>query len=595
MDASSMTEVESRHDDEGTSGHEEQHKKHQHKPSVSKTHHNPPELEKETLTAYDGHNADTPSNVLDTRGELKKKQSATGSHRKTSLRTNRSRENRSIDATNQDVVEKAKRKTSGAGRDPNIVWWDGPNDPLNPMNFGRWLKIWNVALISAICFVTPLASSMFAPGVPELMVEFKSDDVLLASFVVSVYVLGFAVGPLFFAPLSEVYGRLPIYHACNFAFLAFNIACALATSLPMLIGFRFMAGVFGSAPLTNGGGTISDLVTADKRGKAMSGFVMGPIIGPIIGPVAGGYLSQAKGWRWVFWVLSILSGVFGVLSLIILRETYAATILRKKTNRLRKSTGNMLLRSRLDAGLSPKDFFIRSIIRPTKMLAFSPVVLITAIYVGVVYGYLYLLFTTFTPVFEEVYGFSTGSVGLTFMGLGIGSVIGVAFFAWSTDRMFKRRKAAQEAAAASGDEGAGGQVTAPEPEIRLQMVIPTYALIPVGLFIYGWTTHYHVHWMVPILATVLIGIGNMAVFMGISLYLIDAFGMYAASALAANTVIRSIMGAVLPLAGQTMYNRLGLGWGNSLLAFVALALIPVAWALMKYGAHLRKKFEIKNL
>ncbi|KAL5327851.1 hypothetical protein ACEPPN_005557 [Leptodophora sp. 'Broadleaf-Isolate-01'] len=595
MDASSMTEVESRHDDEGTSGHEEQHKKHQHKPSVSKTHHNPPELEKETLTAYDGHNADTPSNVLDTRVELKKKQSATGSHRKTSLRTNRSRENRSIDATNQDVVEKAKRKTSGAGRDPNIVWWDGPNDPLNPMNFGRWLKIWNVALISAICFVTPLASSMFAPGVPELMVEFKSDDVLLASFVVSVYVLGFAVGPLFFAPLSEVYGRLPIYHACNFAFLAFNIACALATSLPMLIGFRFMAGVFGSAPLTNGGGTISDLVTADKRGKAMSGFVMGPIIGPIIGPVAGGYLSQAKGWRWVFWVLSILSGVFGVLSLIILRETYAATILRKKTNRLRKSTGNMLLRSRLDAGLSPKDFFIRSIIRPTKMLAFSPVVLITAIYVGVVYGYLYLLFTTFTPVFEEVYGFSTGSVGLTFMGLGIGSVIGVAFFAWSTDRMFKRRKAAQEAAAASGDEGAGGQVTAPEPEIRLQMVIPTYALIPVGLFIYGWTTHYHVHWMVPILATVLIGIGNMAVFMGISLYLIDAFGMYAASALAANTVIRSIMGAVLPLAGQTMYNRLGLGWGNSLLAFVALALIPVAWALMKYGAHLRKKFEIKNL
>merc|ERR1711939_1252452 len=172
------------------------------------------------------------------------------------------------------------------------------------------------------------------------------------------------------------------------------------------------------------------------------------------------------------------------------------------------------------------------------------------------------------------------------MGLGIGSVIGVAFFAWSTDRMFKRRKAAQEAAAASGDEGAGGQVTAPEPEIRLQMVIPTYALIPVGLFIYGWTTHYHVHWMGPILATV---------FMGISLYLIDAFGLYAASALAANTVIRSIMGAVLPLAGQTMYDRLGLGWGNSLLAFVALALIPVAWALMKYGAQLRKKFEIKNL
>ena len=122
---------------------------------------------------------------------------------------------------------------------------------------------------------------MFAPGVPELMMEFDSKNVVLASFVVSVYVLGFAVGPLFFAPLSEVYGRLPIYHACNLLFLVFNIACAVATSLPMLIGFRFMAGVFGSAPLTNGGGTIADLVTAEKRGRAMSGFVMGPIIGPI--------------------------------------------------------------------------------------------------------------------------------------------------------------------------------------------------------------------------------------------------------------------------------------------------------------------------
>lgn len=291
----------------------------------------------------------------------------------------------------------------------------------------------------------------------------------------------------------------------------------------------------------------------------------------------------------------MLSGTFGILSLVFLRETYAATIIQRKTIRLQKETGNMELRSKLDVGLSPKDFFLHSIIRPSKMLIFSPVVLVTAVYVGVVYGYLYLLFTTFTPVFEKTYGFSTGSVGLTFMGLGVGSVVGVGFFAWSTDRVFKKRKAAQEAAAESGDTDATAQAAAPQPELRLQLVIPTYALIPIGLFIYGWTTHYKVHWMVPILATVLIGIGNMAVFMGISLYLIDAFSVYAASALAANTVIRSIMGAVLPLAGQKMYNKLGLGWGNSLLAFVALSLVPVAWGIMKYGERLRKKFEIKNL
>jgi hypothetical protein len=177
-------------------------------------------------------------------------------------------------------VEKGKEKVPSEESDPNIVDWD-PDDPLNPFNSSSWFKILNAALVSGICFVTPLASSMFAPGVPELMKEFKSTNVLLASFVVSVYVLGFTFGPLFFAPLSEIYGRLPIYHICNFGFLAFTIACALSTNLNMLIGFRFLEGVFGSAPLTNGGGTIADLFTPEKRGIPMTAFVMGPMIGPM--------------------------------------------------------------------------------------------------------------------------------------------------------------------------------------------------------------------------------------------------------------------------------------------------------------------------
>jgi MFS family permease len=310
-----------------------------------------------------------------------------------------------------------------------------------------------------------------------------------------------------------------------------------------------------------------------------------------VGPVAGGYLTQAKGWRWTFWVLAMLSGTFGILGGIFIRESYAATILQKKTVRLRKETGNLELYSKLDVGLSPKDFFLHSIVRPAKMLIFSPIVLALSLYVGVVYAYLYLLFTTLTPVFEGTYHFSAGSVGLTFMGLGVGSLAGVAFFAVSTDRVMKKRKEAQEAAE-TGDTAGSSYL---EPEFRLQALIPAYTLIPAGLFIYGWTSQYEVHWIVPILATVLIGIGNMAVFMCISLYLIDAFAVYAASALAANTVIRSIMGAVLPLAGQKMYKTLGLGWGNSLLGFVALALVPVPWGILKYGEMLRKRFAIQNL
>ncbi len=157
-----------------------------------------------------------------------------------------------------------------------------------------------------------------------------------------------------------------------------------------------------------------------------------------VGPVAGGYISQARGWRWVFWVLTMLSGTFGIFGAFFLKETYAPAILKHKTDRLRKETGNVELRSKLDVGLSPKDFFLHSIVRPSKMLVFSPIVLALSVFVGVVYGYLYLLFTTLTPVFEQTYGFSAGSVGLTFLGLGIGSLFGLGFFAWSTDRVFKK-------------------------------------------------------------------------------------------------------------------------------------------------------------
>lgn len=147
---------------------------------------------------------------------------------------------------------------------------------------------------------------MFAPGVPEVQAEFNSDNDLLASFVVSVYVLGFASGPLILAPLSEIYGRLPIYSVCNVLFVALTIACAESTSLNMLIGMRFLAGAIGSSPLALGGGTIADIIEPEKRGLAMSLFSFGPIVGPVIGPVGGGFLIQAKGWRWVFWLLTML-------------------------------------------------------------------------------------------------------------------------------------------------------------------------------------------------------------------------------------------------------------------------------------------------
>ena len=126
-----------------------------------------------------------------------------------------------------------------------------------------------------------LAATMFAPGAAELVQDFHITDKTVASFTVSIYILGFAFGPLFIAPLSELYGRLILYHICNIIYLGMTIGCALSTNTAMFFVFRFICGCAASAPMTIGGGTVADVIPQDKRGKAMAIFACGPLLGPV--------------------------------------------------------------------------------------------------------------------------------------------------------------------------------------------------------------------------------------------------------------------------------------------------------------------------
>ncbi|CAI7573574.1 unnamed protein product [Penicillium crustosum] len=468
-----------------------------------------------------------------------------------------------------DLKDVAKEEKT---RDPNIVDWDGPDDPENPLNWTSGRKITATCSIALITFLTPLGSSMFAPGVGQLVKDFNVTSTELASFVVSVYLLGYCFGPLLIAPLSELYGRQYVYHVCNVLYVIWTIACAFAPEIGSLIVFRFLAGFAGSCPLTIGAGTIADMFVQEQRGGAMAAWALGPLIGPVVGPVAGAYLAQAKSWRWSFYVLAMAGGAITASSIITIRESYAPTILARKTKKLQKETGNMNLRSALDTGRTPKELFLYSIVRPTKMLFLSPIVFLLSLYVGVIYGYLYLLFTTITSVFEEQYNFSQGSVGLTYLGLGVGSLIGLFILGATSDRLLNYLSVKN------------GQK---KPEYRLPPMIPGAVFVPISLFMYGWTAYYKTHWIVPIIGTSFLGTGMMITFMCVSTYLVDAFTDYAASAMAANTVFRSLAGAMLPLAGPKMYEALGLGWGNSLLGFIALAFCALPIIFWAYGERIR--------
>ncbi|KAL3469747.1 major facilitator superfamily domain-containing protein [Aspergillus californicus] len=457
--------------------------------------------------------------------------------------------------------------------------WDGPDDPENPFNWTTAKKMRQLVFVAANTFITPLASSMFAPGIQGVMRDFHSSDSMLASFVVSVFVLGYVVGPFIIAPVSELYGRVPVYHVCNLVFVIFTIACAVAQNMPQLIVFRLLAGVAGVCPLTIGSGTIADMIVTEKRAGIMAVWALGPILGPIVGPVAGGFLAEAEGWRWVFWVLAITGGVIGLGCLVSYRESYAPVLLERKAARLRKETGNTSLHTVHDTGRTPQQVFVDAFTRPVKLLFLSPIVFLFSLFAAVSYGYLYLMFTTLTSIFEETYGFSQSLAGLAYLGFGVGSLIGLVISGIVGNKIAQAHSAAGTF----------------RPESRLPPMLFGAWAIPIGLFWYGWSAEAKTHWIVPIIGTGVFAIGLMTVFMAANTYLVDSYLLHAASVTAANTALRSLAGAVLPLAGPAMYDALGLGWGNSLLAFIALVMCGCPFLFWKYGEAIRThpRFQIR--
>ena len=286
-------------------------------------------------------------------------------------------------------------------------------------------------------------------------------------------------------------------------------------------------------------------------------------------------MTQSIGWRWTFYLITIMvrhspynsrvansatqAGVSFIVSIFFMHETNAAVLLQRKTARLRKETGNTALVSKMDRGLSPRTLFLRAIVRPTKLLFLSPIVLLLSLLCAFIFGLLFLLFTTFPAVFEQQYHFSEGTSGLSYLGVGIGMTISLASFAILSDKM----------------QNALGEN--PKPEGRLRPMMYAMPLVPIGIFWYGWAADKQVHWIVPILGSGVFGLGNLWVILPTQLYLVDAFGPEAAaSALAASAVLRLLFGAFIPLAGPALYASLGLGWGNSLLGFIGVAFLAGA-------------------
>lgn len=465
--------------------------------------------------------------------------------------------------------------------DNGIVGWESQDDPEMPLNFADSRKWLLLGLLSSITFISPLASSMFAPAVSFMDQTFHNTSLLLSSLTVSIFVLGYCIGPLILAPLSEIYGRRFVLTGANVFFCVWQIGCALAPNLSSLIVFRLLAGIGGSGCLTIGGGVISDLFHSDRRGLATAIYSLGPLFGPVIGPICGGFIGQRIGWRWVFWILLIAASIVTIGIECFTRETNPKVLIHRKVKRLQRDLNRPELRSCYQPeGVlhTPTQILIHGMVRPLKMLFLSPIVALLSLYMAVVYGLLYLLFTTITSVFVNNYNFQPELCGLAYIGLGIGFMGGLLVVAKISDTTVVRMTKANNDVF--------------EPEMRLPACIFFACFVPITFFWYGWTVDKHVHWIVPMIGLIPFGFGMMGIFIPIQTYVIDSFPMFAASGIAALTVSRSLFGAFLPLAGPSMYASLGLGWGNSVLGFIAIGLIPAPLLIYKFGGRIRKNHPV---
>ena len=266
-----------------------------------------------------------------------------------------------------------------------------------------------------------------------------------------------------------------------------------------------------------------------------------------------------------------------VLGLIYLRETYAPKLLNNKAAKLRKDSGN----SAYHAEWEHPDRTLRkvlraSLIRPFRLLGTQPIIQALALYVAYLYGLMYLVLSTFPFVWENIYHESVGIGGLNYISLGVGFFLGAQICAPINDRIYHKLKIR------NNNEG--------RPEFRVPLMVPGAVIVPIGLFIYGWSSRREVHWIVPNIGAAIFSAGTIIGAQCTQTYIVDAYSRYAASAVASAVVLRSLAAFGFPLFAPYMYDALGLDWGNSLLAFIGIGLgIPAPLLLWKYGLTLRAK------
>ncbi|KAL3430193.1 major facilitator superfamily domain-containing protein [Aspergillus tetrazonus] len=461
-------------------------------------------------------------------------------------------------------------------RERYTVDFEGPDDTMHPQNWPLTIKLISSIMACSGTLITSLNSAIFSPAADQASRDFDVGREVI-SLGTALFVLGFATGPVIWAPMSELIGRkLPLVIAILGEGI-FTVGCAAAQEVQTLIICRFFAGVCGASQLTVVPGVLADLYNNAHRGVAIGLYALTVFGGPFIAPIAGGFMASGHlGWRWTLYIPAILALAIGALSILFLKETYPPCILATKASGIRKKRPeNWAIHAEqetveLEIAVLVEKYFNR----PLRLLVTEPVLLLISLYMSFIYGLVYVLLQAFPYVFEHIHGLRPGLAGLMFVGLIIGVVLALCFI---LSQQAQYAKALAE----------NGNVPVPEWRLRPAMLgAPIFAL---GLFWFGWTGFTpRIHWAAPAAAGIPIGFGILCIFFPCFNYLVDAYLPVAASAVAANIILRSAFASGFPLFTRQMFETMGVQWAATLLGCLAIVLVPIPFVFKALGPRLRR-------
>ncbi|OCT48995.1 putative MFS-type transporter [Cladophialophora carrionii] len=415
----------------------------------------------------------------------------------------------------------------------DLVDFDGPDDPYRPLNWAMGKKVLTTALYGFTTMSATWGSSAYSPGTEQVARQFHVGT-QTSTLGTTLFLFGFGLGPLLWAPLSEVYGRKNAVLPPMFVAAMFSFGSGAAKDIQTVMITRFFAGFFASAPVTNTGGVLADLFPASQRGIAIATYAMAVVLGPVFGPIIGAALVVQRnlGWRWTEYLTGIIQLFFLSLDVIFLDESYPPRLLVYKARRLRHQSGNWALHAKFEewdvsiqelANKPPSCStltIVQFLVRPFQLLT-TPICALVALYASFCYGILYMQLGAIPIIFAENRHWKQVPSELPFLAILLGAVTGAAINIFN--QILYNRKA-------------GGKVA---PELRLPPMMFGSFLFAAGLFVTGWTADPSIHWIAPVIGLYLAGLGFFTIFQAALNYLVDTFQKYAASAVAANTFLRS--------------------------------------------------------